>query len=67
MSDETPEDKDVWCDSCEEGEASCTLSITNSQSMDNLSYACDECAYQVVTDWMAGGYSDIEGWEIKRL
>lgn len=63
-----PKPEDVqWCESCEEGEAAFTLFITDSLSMDNISYACSECAYYVLTDWISGGdYPDIQGWEIKR-
>ncbi|SRR6266498_2557639 len=64
-----PKPEDNICDSCEEGQATCTLVMTDSLSMDNLSFACDECAYHVITDWFEGSevYSDIEGWEIRKL
>lgn len=56
-----------WCEACD-GTASFTLSVTDSLSMDNLSYCCDECASDVMSDWIFGvDYSDIEGWEIKKL
>jgi hypothetical protein len=75
-SDETREDLQVnlpkpdevqWCESCDDGIAAFTLSVTDSLSMDNLSYCCFECAESVMTDWMIGtDYSEAEGWEIKK-
>lgn len=61
-------DEIQWCESCDDGIASFTLSVADSLSMDNLSYCCNECAASVVSDWMLGiDYFDAQGWEITRL
>lgn len=63
-----PKPEDHSCDSCSETQAIYVLQMTNSLSMDNLFYACRQCAADVFQDWMwAEAYEDTEGWEIRKI
>lgn len=56
------------CEGCNDGVASHILQLTDSVSMDNLSYVCENCGPSIIEDWVTGwDYHDITGWEIRRI
>jgi len=56
------------CEYCTADRATHTLLMTDSTSVDALSFVCTDHAYLVLRDWLYGtDYQDVAGWEVKRL